>query len=328
MVFYFYEEAMEPVCKISVDGLVPNSYHLSHWKGNHTPNDLKADTATEIAFKYNAARDRASLFPYANIITNNRFSTDGLLAVFTLLHPGQAEPIFAELIAAAEASAFAAFSSEEGVITDLLIQGLAKKKSRSFWRRSASLNEALCYKEILPLLPDILKKKEAYSSFWREPFDKIMASMTMFERGALGLEECEEERLTIVLNDAPIAQQAIDAYCKGDLFLLIEDCKKREGGYRYTLTYRYYAWAETVRRPMIPKIDMEPLAEELNRLETGNSGKWKTGDPHMPFTAALSFESHEKKWYMLSSQRSGACSMLPPETVIPSILSHLRKRRG
>ena len=318
MVFYFYEEAMVPVCKISVDGLVPNSYHLSNWKGNNTPNALKADTATEIAFRYNADSRRASLFPYANIITNNHFDTDGLLAVFTLLHPGQAEPMMPQYIAAAEACDFASFSSDAGVQVHLLIQGLAAKSRRSrFWSRREA-EEAVYYKELLPLLPDLFKKKDDYRDLWKEPFDKIIASMTMFERGAIGLEEYDDERLTVILNDAPPERYAIDAYCKGDLFLMIEDRKQREGGYRYELAYRYYAWAETVRRPMIHKIAMEQLAEELNKLETSSAGRWRIEEPHLPLTTALIFSR---------DGRHGAISALPPETVIPSVLSHLQKRK-
>jgi len=320
MVFYFYEEAMGPVQKISVDGLVPNSYHLSHWKGNNTPNALKADTATEIAFKYNAHPRRTSLFPYANIITNSRFDTDGLLAVFTLLYPEQAALMLPALIATAEASDFGLFSSEEGVQNHLLIQGLISDKSplRASFRRGSGPKEALYYKEILPLLPDLFKKKEEYRALWRGPFDDIIASMTMFERGAIGFEECEEEKLTIVLNDTPPARQAIDAYCKGDLFLIIEDRKKREGGYRYELTYRYYAWADTVRRPVIAKIAMEPLVEELNQLETASHGKWTTEISGTPCATALVFSNHNGR---------SDLSALPPEKVISSVLSHLQKRK-
>jgi hypothetical protein len=327
MVFYFYEEAMGPVCKISVDGLVPNSFHLSHWKGNNTPNALKADTATEIASKYNADPHRASLFPHANIITSNRFHTDGLLAVFTLLHPTQAEPMMPQFIAAAEAASLASFS-EEGVQDDLLISGLAEKSSRrlggifsAFWRKKEP-KEAIYYKEILPLLPDLFKRKDDYRDLWRGPFDDIMASMTLFERGSIGLEECEEERLTIILNDVPVARHAIDAYCKGDLFLVIEDRKKREGGYRYELTYRYYAWADTVRRPAIAKIPMEPLADSLNQLETSSSGRWAAAPQGAqglrPVSTALLFSDKNGR---------GAMSALLPETVISSVLSHLRKRK-
>ena len=325
MVFYFYEEGMEPVRKISVGGLAPNSGHLSHWKGNNTPNSLKADTATEIALKYNADPHRASLFPYANIITSNHFDVDGLLAVFTLLYPEKAAPAASQWIATAEAAAFASFSSEEGVQNHLLILGLVSDQSplRSLFRRRDEPKEALYYKELLPLLPDLFKKKNDYRHLWRESFDHIIASMTLFERGAIGLEEYEEERLTIILNDVPPAREAIDAYCKGDLFLLIEDRKQREGGYRYELAYRYYAWAETVRRPAISQIEMEGLAHGLNQLESSSSKKWRVDPPRLPLTTALRFGTDDRRG-------RGTISTLPPQTVIPLVLTHLqkRKRRG
>ena len=49
MRFEFHSDAIDNVPKLSVDGTVPNSIHFSHWNGNETPSELKADTSTEIA---------------------------------------------------------------------------------------------------------------------------------------------------------------------------------------------------------------------------------------------------------------------------------------
>ncbi len=330
MVFYFYEEAMRPVCKIAVDGLAPNSFHLSHWKGNQTPNALKADTATEIALNYMANPHRQSLFPNANIITNSRFSTDGLFAVFTLLDPSAAQPMAHTLIAAAEAGGFCAFSSEEGVQIDLLIKGLISNQSplRSLWRKIPGPLEVAWYKTILPLLPNLYEIKDQYQLLWQAPFDRVMASMTAFKRDAIGFEEYDEEGLTIIVEEVLPERQAIDAFCKGDLFLVIEDCKRREGRYRYELLYRYYAWADTVHRPHIATLPMEPLAQYLNQQEAAQTGNgatnvsgaaWTTASPSYSPTAALIFSDREGR---------RALSALTPDYVAQSVLSYLRKVKG
>src|SRR5215470_13460030 len=49
MRFEYYSEAIADAPKLSVDGTVSNSIHFSHWQGNETPAELKADTSTEIA---------------------------------------------------------------------------------------------------------------------------------------------------------------------------------------------------------------------------------------------------------------------------------------
>jgi len=61
MRFEFYTEALANVPKLSVDGTVDNSIHFSHWEGNTTPAELKADTSTEIALNLVASPNRATL---------------------------------------------------------------------------------------------------------------------------------------------------------------------------------------------------------------------------------------------------------------------------
>ena len=61
MRFEFYHDGLEDVAKLSVDGLVPNSVHLTHWQGNETPAELRADTSTEIALNLVASPRREEI---------------------------------------------------------------------------------------------------------------------------------------------------------------------------------------------------------------------------------------------------------------------------
>jgi hypothetical protein len=323
MVFYFYEDAMKGVDKISVDGIVPNSHHLSHWPGNQTPAVLKADTATEIVFRYLCHPDKKSLFPKLGIVTNNHFDTDGLLSAWALLNPKKAEPMAGRLISAAEAGDFSAFSSEEGVQIDLLIKALCYSENSPVAegiRAYRGPKEAAFYKVLLPMLPNLFRKKDDYRSFWRPSFDDVLHSMSLFEKGVIGLEEYEDEGLSVVIDEKRPARQAIDHYCQGMLILVVEDREKAEGGFSYELEYRYYAWAETVTRPPIQKIKMEALAEKLNRQENHKTGLWLTDNSRgISRAPALKF----------SDEAGGRqLSRLHPNEVIQEVLSHLRKNRG
>ncbi|MFQ5580604.1 MAG: DUF6687 family protein [Nitrospiria bacterium] len=318
MVFYLYEEAMKGVAKISVDGIVPQSFHLSHWKGNKTPTPLKADTATEIAMRYISHPDRKSFFPQVNILTNNHFDTDGLLSVWALLHPHKAEPISGRLIAAAEAGDHSIFSSEEGVQVNLLINALCRSDESPIASQLTSATgpkEASYYKALFPLLPDLFRKKDDYRSLWQKPFDEILLSMELFEKGIIGLEEHPEAGLSVVIDEQRPAREAIDHFCQGNLFLVIEDREREEGGFAYELEYRYYAWAETVTRPLIPMLPMEALAEHLNGQEGSAEGKWLTqGYAGRSMTSALRFTDAEGKRHL---------SRLHPDQVVQGVLSHL-----
>ena len=73
MRFEFYSDAIDNVPKLSVDGTVPNSIHFSHWNGNETPSELKADTSTEIALNLVTSPNRDDFTHGIDLLTNNHF---------------------------------------------------------------------------------------------------------------------------------------------------------------------------------------------------------------------------------------------------------------
>ncbi len=114
MRFEYYHAGLDDVRKLSVDGTVSNSIHFSHWEGNHTPEDVKADTSTEIALNLVGSTERERLTEDIELVTNNHFDTDGMLSVWTVLTGGRALELREKLIAAAEAGDFSEYSSVDG----------------------------------------------------------------------------------------------------------------------------------------------------------------------------------------------------------------------
>ena len=90
MRFEFYSPDLDSLPKLSVDGTVPNSVHFSHWEGNETPAELKADTSTEIVLNLVAAPQYNKLTRGIELVTNNHFDTDGVLSVWTILNGARA----------------------------------------------------------------------------------------------------------------------------------------------------------------------------------------------------------------------------------------------
>src|SRR5919106_3631464 len=123
MRFEFYTEALANVPKLSVDGTVENGIHFSHWEGNETPEELKADTSTEIALNLVASPDRDSFTQGIDLVTNNHFDCDGVLSVWTVMNGERALEFRDLLIAAAEAGDFSEHSSDDGVRVSIAIQG-------------------------------------------------------------------------------------------------------------------------------------------------------------------------------------------------------------
>src|ERR1700704_2256262 len=126
MRFEYYSDAIATSPKLSIDGTVDNAIHFSHWKGNETPQSVKADTSTEIALNLVAAPDRDELTQGIDLLTNNHFDTDGVLSVWTVLTGEPALELREQLIPAAEAGDFSEFRNEAQVLASIVIQGSAQ----------------------------------------------------------------------------------------------------------------------------------------------------------------------------------------------------------
>ena len=123
MRFEFYHSGLDDLPKLSVDGTVPNSIHFSHWKGNETPAEVKADTSTEIVLNLVASPKRNELTQGIELVTNNHFDTDGVLSVWTILACERSLELRDKLIPAAEAGDFCEFPKEAAVRASIVIQG-------------------------------------------------------------------------------------------------------------------------------------------------------------------------------------------------------------
>ena len=123
MRFQFYSDEIANLPKLSVDGTVSNAIHFSHWQDNETPEEVKADTSTEIALNLVTSPNRENLTQGIELVTNNHFDTDGMLSVWTVMTGERAAKYREVLIAAAEAGDFSEYSTETGIRVSIAIQG-------------------------------------------------------------------------------------------------------------------------------------------------------------------------------------------------------------
>lgn len=302
MRFEFYSDAIADVPKLSVDGTVDNSIHFSHWQGNHTPTEVKADTSTEIALNLVASPDKGKLIHDVDLVTNNHFDTDGALSVWTVLNGERALDFKQILIDAAEAGDFSEFSSVNGVRVSLAIQGsdgaapegeTGSPLARQLAAASVD-DDARAYELVLPELENLLTDVSRYESLWRDGWKNIETALESFAIGASTVTELESKLSLVTLapeifsgrfsptkHAAPFT--AISNHAKGELFLVSIPAA---GGWFYRLDYPYYSWAETVVRPKIARRDLSAALQRLNELENG-PGSWRVDTSEM--TSAAKF---------------------------------------
>ena len=307
MRFEFYSEALDNVPKLSVDGTVDNSIHFSHWQGNTTPAEVKADTSTEIALNLVASPSRDELTQGIELVTNNHFDTDGVLSCWTVLTGERALAYRELLIAAAEAGDFSEYSSDDGVRISIAIQGSDQASPNNddgspLARLLAGEevdDDARAYELVLPEVERLLTNINDYESLWREGWNNVAAAIESFERGKSNVTEYSSGISLITLapelfdgagfsptrHSAPYT--AISKFAKGEMFLVAIPTMN---GWFYRLDYPYYSWAETVVRPRIQRRDLTTALELLNSQESNRDGRWQLDNHEM--TSAVKFLSN------------------------------------
>ena len=322
MRFEFYSEALADVPKLSIDGTVDNSIHFSHWQGNTTPPEVKADTSTEIALNLVASPNRAALTNSIELVTNNHFDTDGTLSVWTVLNGERALAHRDLLIAAAEAGDFSEHSSDDGVRVSIAIQGADQASPNNdtgspLARLIAGENvddDTRAYELVLPEVERLLTNINEYESLWREGWESVAAAIESFERRESKVTEFADTKISLITlapklfdgagfsptrHAAPYT--AISKFAKGELFLI---AIPTNSGWFYRLDYPYYSWAETVVRPRVERRDLTAVLQLLNSKEGNHEGRWKPDNREM--TSAVKF---------LDSAGTLAASQLEPHEV-------------
>jgi hypothetical protein len=326
MRFEFYTDALANVPKLSVDGTVDNSIHFSHWEGNETPAELKADTSTEIALNLVASPHRAALTKGIELVTNNHFDTDGVLSVWTVLTGERALAHRNLLIAAAEAGDFSEYSSDDGVRVSIAIQGSDQASPNNddgsplagFLAGEAVDDDARAYELVLPEVERLLTNINDYEHLWRQGWNSVAAAVESFERGeskvtehsgisliTLAPELFEGSGFSPTKHSAPFT--AISKYARGELYVT---AIPTSGGWFYRFDYPYYSWAETVVRPRIQRRDFSSALQLLNSKETNQAGRWRTDNREM--TSAVKF---------LDDTGTLAASSLSPDEVVSFLQS-------
>jgi hypothetical protein len=323
MRFEFYSDAIDNVPKLSIDGTVSNSIHFSHWTGNETPAEVKADTSTEIALNLVTSQNRSGLTKNIDLVTNNHFDTDGMLSVWTVMTGANAAQYRDVLIAAAEAGDFSEYSTADGVRVSLAIQGsdqviptddLGSPLARLLAGEDV-IDDARCYELILPEIERLITNVNNYESLWLDGWKKIVEALESFDRGSSKVLEFPDAKVSLVTlapeifsgggfnptrHSAPYT--AISKFAHGELFVIAIPAAD---GWFYRIDYPYYSWAETVVRPKIERRDLSNILRTLNEQERNRDGIWQSDSRELTSAAKC-----------LDENKNLSASTLTPEAVV------------
>jgi len=273
--FEFYREDLDPAVTLVVDGVAPGTLNLSHWPGNRTPARYRADTTTEMALLLASDPRREQFLEGVRVVSNNHFDTDGLLSAWAVLHPGEALRHRRFLVDAARAGDFGTFTSADAVKFDLILTAFEDPRRSPLAPRLRGAGEeersAVIYEDLLGRLPDLFYQVDAYRPLWEEPFERIVDSFQRVRDGGARIREHHASRLSVIETDEELEKMArFDACRYHRVLTAIRDGR----GFRFELEHHIFSWFDTVTPPRGARLDLTPLATELNALEPRGEGRW------------------------------------------------------
>jgi hypothetical protein len=254
---------------------------LSHWPNLPAPPGLEADLSAEMAMAY---LDRFDLHGPAQIVSNNHFDQDGLVSVFALSDPGAAVARRDLLVDVAAAGDFATYRSRDAAHISMAIAAFADP-SRSPLAAGGDDYEswaAALYVDLLGRLPEMLEHPERYYELWQDEEETLAASERLVSSGDVTIEEIPELDLAVVTvpHYAPDGGgHRFGGQWVGGLHpMAINNATDRFAvltmrGQSYSFGYRYETWVQYRSRRPRPRVDLQPLVDELTALEPGDA-RW------------------------------------------------------
>ena len=279
MIFAFYDERLERLPFLCVDGVVPGGLNVSHWPGNRTPAHLKADTTTEMALKLARDPGRGAWLAGVSIVTNNHFDTDGLLSVWAALRPAEALGREKEMVRAARTGDFGDWTTPEAFKFDAVVTAYGDERrspiAAEIRGRTESERLAIVYDRLLSEMPDLLATASTRKDLWAESLQSVLRSM-MRLRDVGRVREHEAARLSVIETTEPLDEMARFNIARHHRVLT---ATRTPDGWLYEMAFRIFSWFETVTPARGGRFDLTDTAARLDALETGRGGRWTyTGD--------------------------------------------------
>lgn len=272
MRFVAYHDGLEQEKKISVDGFVPNALCLTHWPGNRTPAEFKADTTTEIVVRLLQSGRYEEVTRGYEIITNNHFDTDGVIPSWLLLHPDTSPDLFPKLVQAARAGDFLWMDDEQAAKFNFLVETYKDATHSPIRARFDGLadheQDQLCYETLYPMMPGLLLEVERHRDLWQRDWDRWCRNREA--AASAKVKEFPEKYFAVVEGDRFYTERALFNLTRMDRILCLA---RYADGWRCQFRYSKYCWYD-VTRPHGARKEFAELARSLAAMESSREGRW------------------------------------------------------
>jgi len=257
---------------------------LSHWPASGCPDELKADLSAEIVFNFLQSADAESIKSRAAAVSNNHYDEDGLVGIFALLYPEEASANQEFLLDIATAGDFGTYKNREAAHVSFVLQAWAQPDKSPLnshvFRRPYEEVTSILYEELLPRFSNLFQRVHFLEQYWIEEDRLLEWSEQAIARGDIQIREFAEFDFSVVVT--PESKEWAAARPKVDnarwthsvchQFAVHNATNSSRilvtNGQRHDFYYRYETWVETVSRKPKPRLDLQSVADRLNKLET------------------------------------------------------------
>ncbi|MCP5029478.1 MAG: hypothetical protein GY929_24675 [Actinomycetia bacterium] len=286
--FLGYEQS-RGVPNIVVDGS-PNEatvLTLTHWPGQPQPPGTDVDTSAEMVF---AHLDDPTGHQPADVVTNNHFDQDGAVGLFALTDPAAALDERERLVDLAAAGDFGTYRYREAARASMILSAFAdplRSPLSEDLTGDPATDTAYLYQSVLPRLVEMVTDPLGYEDLWAAEDEVLSASEEAIDDGRVRITEYVDLDLAVIEIDSteperrghrfghlyggPIHPMAVHNATERTRLLMVH-------GNRFSYVDRYETWVQFHTRTPPFRVDLGPLAEALNRAESG-SATWEAKPP-------------------------------------------------
>jgi len=271
---------------LSVDGMTDAGPNLSHWPGNRTPPQWKADLSTEIAFRFvrDTAYAQRQFLGDARLVVNDHYDTDGFCSLLTILRPDVAAAREELLISAAATGDFAKWHTWRGFAIDRIVRDIASPRSpvRNVFTGIADPEDLSLrrYEWLIENAESVLDHPGGYHSIYADEMARVEREIETCLRGAVTRMPFAELDIGVLISERPLHRMTLNTLAGGYRVLHIE---RRAGDEYYRYHDRTESWFELATIRTLPRRDLRLLAERLDQLEPERDGaRWCADPPDEP----------------------------------------------
>ena len=305
--------------------MTPSGPNLSHWPGNRTPPQWKADLSTGIALRCARADagEREAFLSGVELIVNDHYDTDGFGSLLAMLQPELAFAREEVLLAAAATGDFGSWQTWRGFAIDRIVANLAHPASpvAATFRGIDDPDELALrrYQWLLDHARSVLEGTGQFTALYADEMAQVQHEIDAGLRGALERQPFAACQFAVLTSQGPRHRMTLNTLAGAFRVLHVQH---DADGTRYRYHDRTESWFELVTFQPPPRADLRPLAAQLNALEPPQHGvAWVADAPTTPIPELYFGVPAAQQYGQLT--RELRPSGLLPDNVVNAMRAHL-----